>query len=264
MIIPYITTKQQEIPKLLYKYRFINRLQIQQFMGHKDKRRINSWLKELKEKHYVEKVVFEDETPFEAKSKLSIYSTGINGIRFLKTLKNTSDNVIKKLYKDGKREKPFINRSLLIAHTCLDLMSQNKSDNSCTFFTASDYAGVNSLFHFLTKLNDHAPDLVYFDKNNKKSYCLVTVIDETLPRYRIKRRVKDYLDFYMTGVWERNTNKPFPVIKIVAPTKEIMIYTKRFIKKVVEDAQAERFLVELTFAQEVKKNGLLSDIWEKV
>ena len=52
MTIPYITPKQQEIPKLIYKFRFLNRIQIQTLLNHKDKRRINSWLKDLSEKEY--------------------------------------------------------------------------------------------------------------------------------------------------------------------------------------------------------------------
>ncbi len=31
-----ITTKQQEIITLIYKYKFLNRIQIQQFLKHKD------------------------------------------------------------------------------------------------------------------------------------------------------------------------------------------------------------------------------------
>ena len=56
MTIPYITKKQQEIPLLTYRFRFINSLQIQKFMGHKGKRRTNSWLKDLIEKEYLERI----------------------------------------------------------------------------------------------------------------------------------------------------------------------------------------------------------------
>ncbi len=61
MTIPYITPKQQEIPKLINKFRFLNRLHIQKILNHKDKRRINSWLKDLVTKEYLEKV--DDDSP---------------------------------------------------------------------------------------------------------------------------------------------------------------------------------------------------------
>ena len=48
-----ITNKQEEILWLLYTYRFLNRIQIQALMGHKGKRRIAEWLKDLRDKEYV-------------------------------------------------------------------------------------------------------------------------------------------------------------------------------------------------------------------
>jgi len=50
MKLPKLTTKQQEIIHLLYRYRYLDRIQIQRLMGHKDKRRVLSWLKDLRDK----------------------------------------------------------------------------------------------------------------------------------------------------------------------------------------------------------------------
>ena len=43
--LPYISEKQKEILKLIHKFRFLNRIQIQTIMKHKDYKRINVWLK---------------------------------------------------------------------------------------------------------------------------------------------------------------------------------------------------------------------------
>jgi len=48
-----ITNKQKLIQLLLYTFRFLSSRQIQEFLGHKDHRRINSWLKDLEEKGYI-------------------------------------------------------------------------------------------------------------------------------------------------------------------------------------------------------------------
>src|SRR3989344_2703072 len=112
MTIPYITPKQKEIIKLHYQYRFINTKQIQSFLKHKDKKTINVWLKDLREKHYLE---WSYSTKFGENTKPAIYHTGINGIRYLKTQSDYAMDVIQKLYRDHKREELFKQRCILIA-----------------------------------------------------------------------------------------------------------------------------------------------------
>src|SRR3989337_671088 len=50
-----MTNKQNTILTLLLTFRFLNSKQIQQFLNHKDHRRINSWLKDLTDKEYIER-----------------------------------------------------------------------------------------------------------------------------------------------------------------------------------------------------------------
>jgi hypothetical protein len=107
MTIPYITAKQQEIPKLIYKFRFLNRLQIQTLLNHNYHKRIIDWLNDLVEKDYLEKIL-KDNT-FEQRSKPTIYRIGINGIRFLKTQDNISLELLRKLYWERDRSDNFVN-----------------------------------------------------------------------------------------------------------------------------------------------------------
>jgi hypothetical protein len=72
-----ITNKQQEILKLLYKYRFLNRIQIQQLMNHKDKKRVIVWLRDLRKKQYIEWIY---STDFVEKTKPAIYYLSLNGM----------------------------------------------------------------------------------------------------------------------------------------------------------------------------------------
>lgn len=118
MTIPYITAKQREIIKLHYQYRFINTKQIQNFLEHKDKKTINIWLKDLREKHYLE---WHYSKEFGENTKPAIYHIGINGIRFLKTQDECSMTVIQRLYRDGKRKVPFIQSCILAADARLNL-----------------------------------------------------------------------------------------------------------------------------------------------
>jgi len=107
-----ITTKQQDILKLLYRYRFLNRIQIQALMGHKNNRRIAEWLKDLRDKKYVEWIY--DGDNFVEKTKPAIYYLGLNGIRCLRTTDEFPPEELRKRYKESSRKQDFIDRCLLI------------------------------------------------------------------------------------------------------------------------------------------------------
>lgn len=264
MTIPYITPKQQEIIKLHYQYRFINTKQIQSFLKHKDKKTINIWLKDLREKHYLE---WDYSTKFGENTKPAIYHAGINGIRFLKAQDDYSMAVIQKLYRDGKREEQFIQSCILIAGTCLNLIrkSTNTSDATFSFETASDYAKENSRFNFLTETAVE-PSLCFIkQKNSKKTYYLVNVFDATLPTYRIRKKLKNYYDFYQSGEWENNITKIFPIILLIYSTKSVLIYAKRITQKLLEENQNPKDLhVRFATVDEVKELGITGEIWEEV
>lgn len=75
--LPKLTKRQQAILKLLYRFRFLNRIQIQAFLGHKDPKTINLWLRDLRAKGYVEWIY---STHFAEKTKPAIYYLTLNGV----------------------------------------------------------------------------------------------------------------------------------------------------------------------------------------
>ena len=68
-----ITKKQQAILKLLYRFRFLNRIQIQALLGHKDPKTVNLWLRDLRAKGYLEWIY---STHFAEKTKPAVYYLG--------------------------------------------------------------------------------------------------------------------------------------------------------------------------------------------
>ncbi len=265
MTIPYITPKQHEIPKLIYKFRFLNRLHIQKLLNHKDKRRVNSWLKDLVEKQYLEKVP--KANTFEERIKLTVYRIGINGIRFLKTQEDCYQEIIRKLYKDKDRSDYFISDCQLLADICLDLKAQNKNSISYEVITNSDFINVNSLFHFLMDLN---PSLIYKEmikhkkKTTNKCY-LLEIFETTLPHHSVRKRIRTYLEFYYSNDWEDNISKTFPTIKLICPTKSDLIYAKKYTKNLLEENDnPEDLCIQFVTTEEVKKSGVIKAIWEDI
>src|SRR6266568_5498457 len=122
MKLPKTTKKQQAILELLYTYRFLNRIQIQSLMGHKDYKRINAWMKDLREKYYVEWLY---STDFLEKTKPAIYYLGLNGIRYLKATGDYPPEELHKRYRDKDRAESFIDHCTLIGGCCAELKAKS-------------------------------------------------------------------------------------------------------------------------------------------
>ncbi len=264
MTIPYITSKQQEIPKLIYKFRVLNRIQIQKLLNHNYHKRIIDWLNDLVEKEYLEKLP-KDNT-FEQRTKPTVYRIGINGIRFLGIQDDCSEEIIKNLYKDKNRSDDFIDQCIFLCDIYLSLIKINVNNDKTIYEITmnSDLVNSNSYFHFLKELS---PDLVYIETKSRSNhtYNLLTVFETTLPRYSIRKILRNYFVFYQSSEWENMTGKTFPILKFICPTKSDLIYAKRYTKKLLEDYQSPTNLhIKFLTVDEVKKFGITGEIGEEV
>lgn len=306
--LPKLTKKQQEILRLLYSYRFLNRIQIQAFLGHKDPKTINLWLRDLRAKGYVEWIY---STHFAEKTKPAIYYLGLNGVRHLRTLtrKSKNDNgdavlvpvyppeELRKRYKEPTRSQTYIDRCVLIADCALALEQEdaknktgskenvNKASSTTRYYyqTEAGYSLNRSYYHFVLDLDDELirPSLIFCqDKLNKdgkeektlESY-IFEIFDATLPRYRMKKRLGDYVKFLDDegDTWKEETDTDkLPVILIVCPRTTDLIYVKRRTRKLVADAwyweadDVEKPRMRFTTTEKIKAHGMLArEIWEE-
>jgi len=255
MLLPTITTKQQEILKLLYRYRFLDRTQIQALLGHKDKRRIISWLKDLREKQYID--WHYDSTDFISKSQPAIYYLSLNGIRYLRDQEYPSQE-LKKRYKEPERKQTFIERCLLIAACCITLLNGSKGDIKYSYVLPAGYVGLDNEYSFLGELQ---PQL-YFSKHQGDSITnyLLESFDAALPRYQLRKRLKDYVNFL--DEWD-NVDKPRPVALFVCATTADLMYVKRRVKGLTQDADVD-VQIRVTTLDKIKASGVASTIWEEV
>jgi hypothetical protein len=130
--------------------------------------------------------------------------------------------------------------------------------------TESEYINPKSPFYFTGMLSDLHPYLVFTRKiNNKTSYFLLEIITSTLPAYRVRKRIRTYLEFLTECEWIGHV-KTVPEILFVCETKELMIRSKRYTKKLLVEAEEEN--VRMSFAQkdEVQKDGVTAEVWEDV
>jgi len=298
--LPKLTKKQQEILRLLYGFRFLNRIQIQAFLGHKDPKTINLWLRDLRAKGYVEWIY---STHFAEKTKPAIYYLGLNGVRHLRTLtrKSKADDgtvevvpaypseELRKRYKEPTRSQTYIDRCVLIADCALALAREDAAneakDKKLRYYyqTEADYLLERSYYHFVLDIDDKLilPHLIYcqdkFNKDGKEektmeSYIL-EIFDPTLPRYRMKKRLGDYVKFLDDegDTWKEETDTDkLPILLFVCSRMTDLIYAKRRTRKLIadawywEDEDTEKPRVRFTTIDKLKQSGLLAkEIWEQ-
>lgn len=257
--LPSITPKQQAILKLLYKYRFLNRKQIQELLKHKDKRRIISWLKDLRDKEYVD--WHYDSTDFIAKSQPAIYYLSLNGIRYLRSLNEYPNEELRKRYKEPTRTQSFIERCLLIADCCIALQAKSNDELKYTCVLPADYIDPDGEYHFL---NEIKPQLFFSKQQDDETTCyLLESFEPSLPHYRLKKRLKDYVD-YLASDWDGD-NGLIPIALFICPNTADLLYVKRRIKKLLEEEWPDEGLhVRVTTLDKVRASGVASMIWEEV
>ena len=264
MKLPPTTPKQQDILKLLYRYRFANRIQLQEFMGHKNKRRIAEWLKDLREKHYIEWIY---STDFAEKTKPAIYYIGINGVRFLKTVDEYPLEEVRKRYRESSRSPDFIAKSVLLADGCLSLAAKSKGKLTYSVVTQADYVDPDSEYHFLAE--ELKPDLFYerveqTKRGTEVEDYLVVVFDAVEPRHKVRKRLKDYVTYLDEGGWKRRFDGSELMVHIGCPNVAELIYAKRRTRILLENRRDKRTHIRFTTVEQVKLEGVTGFIWEEV
>lgn len=248
-------------------------------MNHKDKKTTNMWLRDLKEKQYINWIY---SNHFLEKTKPAIYYLGINGIRHLKTKDEYPLEELRKRYREYERSKGFIDRSILVAQCPLDTRLKNSLAVIYYCCTEAEYIHPAHSFHFLHEHEAIRPNLCIVkqehikqskqspkDEEPTRTNFLLEIIDDTLPKYRVRKRIQDYVDYLINDDWDSSNNDPPPIILLVMPTLIDLIYAKRRTKKLLlneyyetEDIPKNMHL-RFTTVDQLKEQGVAANIWEE-
>ncbi len=279
---PRITYKQTQILALLYTHRFLTRLHIQTFMKHKDKKTINLWLKDLRQKAYINWIYNKDH--FAEKTKPAIYYLSINALRYMQNLDLHPKDELRKRYREAERSQTFIDRCLTIADVCRDLEAANTTNDVDTYQepgisyfyeTEADYLS-DSYYRFMSDNELIRPQLCFNKALHEgheepevvESY-LLEIFDATLPRYRLRNRLKMYVTYLdeETDIWDE-FGDPHPTVLLVCANLTDLIYAKRrtrgLMAEIWERDDEDRARILFTTMQKLKQYGILTTtIWEK-
>lgn len=256
-----VTKKQRLILMLLYCFRFLNSKQIQEFLNHKDHRRINSWLKDLVEKGYIER----DFKPvFGTLTKPAVYYLTSLGRKDIKEGHSYYfPHYLKRISRDNKVSKAFRIRCQIIADWYLMLfpnsekkIEESNKDKSKVGIDIIDYMEIvlaNSSEDYkdtipLNKLQlftpAHFPSFVllegikpdaYLRKRTTKgiSHGLLFVLDAYIPRFLLRYTLKRIFDTLDQENWE-DESVFILNIYFLCPNNMIITYCRRLLPSFLE------------------------------
>lgn len=255
-----VTNKEKVIQTLIYTFRFINSKQIQQFLNHKDHRRINGWLKDLVDKGYIER----DYKPiYGILTKPAVYSLTALGRKYIRHAYGYFfPKYLKRMARDNKASKSFKIRCQIIADWYLTLfpapkntegekktqtktgidildyliieLTTDKGDeeekipiNKLQFFTPAFFPS----FILLEKIKPDA----YLRRRTTKGivHGLLFVLDAYIPRFVLRYAIKRIFDTLDEEYWEDESILSLQFY-FLCPNNKIIIYLRRLLPSFIE------------------------------
>lgn len=256
MQLPPITNKQKQILLFLYKFRFLTTHHFQKLLNHKNPKRIQLWLKDLKNKQYITHLAIQN--TFTDKNKPYVYHLATKARHILKNDASCDLPVLERIYKEKKRKESFINHCLTLADVYLFFAAQKELNEELYFFTETDLVDY-----------EHLPDplpSVYIavkSKEDTRRYFLELFYPYATAGV-LRYRFRAYLKYASSGTWEANeSDKPFPKVLFICPSKRLKNHLSFYAMGVYKKSYEERINLFVT-TETMLLHGDGGNIWEKV
>ncbi len=253
--LPKLKPKLDEILILIYKFRFLNRHQIQALLNHKTFNRVIIWLNKLTKNNYLKKY-----TDPKVVTNVSIYSLGREGRKYFieNNLKNVQMHLLDRVWKEKDYSLNFRNHCLLLADIYISLLSLVKKTNvKLSFYTKTELTGMKYLIR-------EEPD-AYFsiaEQNGLTKRYFLDIFNPYLVHDYLYKRVKQYSHYYSKNYWQDNNKTPFPEIIFVCNEYKTKNYLEKIIKN--ELKLQEDLVFYLTTVGEIKAQGISRQILHRV
>jgi hypothetical protein len=250
-----ITHKQLEILKLIYRFRFLNRTQIQTLLNHKDAKRINTWLKDLTVKNVLGRNY---STKLKENTKPAIYYLATKSRKILLEQENTNEKILRRAYRDKNASEKLTNHCLFLVDIYLLLCKQSlENHQELHFFTKTDLAE-----HYYLPYNRPDAYIALKDRNRIKRYFL-EIIDEGTPRFMLRKKILQYIEYFDEGTWHDRTLYDNPPLLIICHNQNIYDFLFKYITQVLEEETSDlQFFLSLK--SEIQTVGITPTTWHSV
>lgn len=256
-ILEKLKPNQETILILIYKFRYLNSRQIQILLNQKYKENVRIWLNELTANKYI----FRFYNPKFAGDP-AIFCLDIKGRKYFMEhpeLKDIKVLQLSRVYKEKKLSSTFRKKCLFAVDIYLSLLSLTKKNNATLhYYSKSDLYGIESLI----SPNPEAYFSIVETDNSSKRYFL-DIFDELSQPRDIRRRVREYTNYFSSGDWQSNNKNPFPIILFVCFDNRLKNYLKYHIKKmpVFNEGDLQFYL---STREEIQKFGVCRQVLHKV
>jgi len=249
MTIPNITNKQKEIILLLYRFRFLNRIQIQKLLKNKDHRNINIWLKDLTAKNYVGRIY---DNSYQKNTLPAKYFIATNSVKYLKTLEDMDVSLLKKFRQEKRRSNNFIDKSILIGDIYLKLLNINTLDHAnFKFYTQQDFPKDGVIRVLL-------PDFAYVYKAEKHlEHFVGEIFSEKMPRYAIRGRINKFIEYF-----ENDEDRPTNII-FICKNDLTRAFIEKYIYRYIKDEGGINANFYTTTKDQIDQNGMEISLFKK-
>lgn len=252
---PVLTTKQNEVPYLCYRFRFLNRKHVQKILNHKSPSLVKEWLADMTKKRILARTY---SRKFGENIKPAVYWLDIKSRNILKANENVIPSLLERIYEEKRRSQPFRDHSMFIADIYLNIRSQAKESGSeLHFLTKVDLEGYKYVYKPL-------PDAYFvLTKGEETKRYFLEIISEQVPRFALRKHIEYLLKYFSSGKWEQYSKHSFPTFLIVAPDYVSRAFLSKHITK-SRDSESRKALFYITTIDQIKVNGMKDFIWQNV
>jgi len=254
MTIKDLTDKQLEILLLIYRFRFLNRNHIQQFLNHKNHSLIIRYLNQLSDYQLINKI---HSTKRSDINSPAIYFLATKSKSLLKDYEKINPDLLGRIYREKYRSESFRNHCMLLADLYfLFQKAAYEQKATCHFYTATD---ISTIAYAPLPLPDAY--ITIKEKNKHIKRYFLDIFNEGMPMFAVRRRINQYCRYYAGNFWQDHNKDPFPKVFLICPTVRVQ---KSLLKSIpqtleVEDANIYFFL---GLKEDLVRRGIRPDSWE--
>jgi len=203
-----LNVNQLVLLQLMHKFRFVTAPLLAE---HKsvDKSVITRSLQRLKEQGYVDR--FYDKS-YKLLGKPATYFLTKKSINYLKENTAIDETSLNSHYKNRRVGTPFIEHSLAIYHTYLDI--ENQQPDTFDIYTRIEIAGDDSF--------PHTPPALYLSRKNPSNklanHYMLDIFAEDTQFWLIRKRIDQYVEHFEDGNW---LESEYPSIIILYPSHSL-------------------------------------------